>query len=90
MARPFRIGATGVGVVRATRTNHPNSETGRAVFQCAGWKVSVDDVSQRHGAPSQAEPASTPEAIWDQQSSGGSLREVSMFGGIPPAPRLGE
>ena len=46
-----------------------------------GWKVSVDDVFQRHGTPSQTEPASTPEAIWDQQSSGGSLREVSMYGG---------
>jgi hypothetical protein len=30
---------------------------------------------------SQAEPTSTPEAISDQQSSGGSLREVSMNGG---------
>src|SRR5271165_6648 len=38
MARPFRIGATGVGVVRATRTIHPNSETGRAVFQCAAGR----------------------------------------------------
>ena len=36
-----------------------------------GWKVSVDDVLQRHGTPSQTEPASTPEAIQDQQSSGG-------------------
>jgi len=46
-----------------------------------GWKVSVDNVLQRHGTPSQTEPASTPEAIQDQQSSGGSLREVSMNGG---------
>ena len=42
------------------------------------WLVSADDVLQRHGTPSQTGPASTPEAIWDQQSSGGSLREVSM------------
>ena len=28
------------------------------------WKVSVDDVLQRHGTPSQTEPTSTPEAIW--------------------------
>jgi hypothetical protein len=42
MARPFRIGATGVWVVLATRTNHPNSETGRAVFQRAtGWSRST-------------------------------------------------
>jgi len=30
MARPFRIGAKVVWVVRATRANQPNSETGRA------------------------------------------------------------
>ena len=47
------------------------------------WLVSVDDVLQRHGTPSQTGPASTPEAIQDQQSSGGSLREVSMYGGTP-------
>ena len=28
-----------VGVVLATQTNHPNSETGRAVFQCAAGRV---------------------------------------------------
>ena len=39
MARPFRIGATGgPGLLVATRTNHPNSETGRAVFQCAAGR----------------------------------------------------
>jgi hypothetical protein len=31
----------------------------------------VDDVLQRHGTPSQTGPASTPEAIQDQQLSGG-------------------
>ena len=48
-----------------------------------GWLVSVDDVLQRHGTPSQTGPSSTPEAIQDQQSSGGSFREVSMFGDSP-------
>ena len=48
-----------------------------------GWKVSVDDVLQRHRTPSQTEPTSTPEAIQDQQSSGGSLREVSMYWDTP-------
>jgi len=71
MARPFGSERRAVWAVLATRTNHPNSETGRAVFTMCRWKDSVDDVSQRHGAPSQAEPTSTPEAIWDQQSSGG-------------------
>jgi hypothetical protein len=32
-----------------------------------GWKSTVDDVLQRHGIPSQAEPTSNPEAIQDQQ-----------------------
>ena len=43
------------------------------------WLVLVDDALQRHGTPSQTGPASTPEAIQDQQSSGGSLREVWML-----------
>ena len=45
-----------------------------------GWRVSVDDVLQRHGTPSQTGPASTPEAIWDQQSSGGSLEKYQCIG----------
>ena len=45
-----------------------------------GWKDSVDDVLQRHRTSSQAEPASTPEAIWDQQSSGGSLEKYQCTG----------
>jgi hypothetical protein len=46
-----------------------------------GWKSSADDVLQRHGTSSQTEPASTPEIIKNQPSSGGSLREVSMYVG---------
>ena len=46
-----------------------------------GWLVSVDDVSQRHGTPSQTGPASTPEAIQDQQSSGGPLEKYQCSGG---------
>jgi hypothetical protein len=45
-----------------------------------GQKVSVDDVLQRHGTPSQTEPASTPEAIQDQQSSGGPLEKYQCSG----------
>jgi hypothetical protein len=56
MARPFRIGAKGgPGLLLASRTNDPNSETGRAVFQRAAGRLSVDDVLQRHGIPSQTE-----------------------------------
>jgi hypothetical protein len=43
------------------------------------WKASIDDVLRRHGISSQTEPTSTPEVIKDQQSSGGSPREVSMY-----------
>ena len=50
------------------------------------WKVSADDVLQRHGTPSQTGPASTPEAIWDQQSSGGPLEKYQCMGHL--APRL--
>src|SRR5277367_7139341 len=45
-----------------------------------GWKVSVDDVLQRHGTPSQTEPASTPEPIQDQQSSGGPSEKYQCSG----------
>ena len=48
-----------------------------------GWKVSANDTHGCHGTPSQAEPASTPEAIWDQQSSW-TLREVSNVRGLVP------
>ena len=44
------------------------------------WMVSVDDVLQRHGTPSQTEPASTPEAIQDQQSSGGPSEKYQCTG----------
>ena len=69
-------------LVAASRANHPNSETGRAALQRALEGLG-DDTRRCHGSPSQAEPASTPEAIEDQQSSGGSLREVSMDGDSP-------
>ena len=45
-----------------------------------GWEVSVDDVLQRHGTPSQTGPASTPEAIQDQQSSGGPSEKYQCTG----------
>ena len=59
-------------------------------FSMCGWKVSVDPVFQRHGTPSQTEPASTPEAIWDQQSSGGSSEKYQCTGTptLPAGPSL--
>ena len=63
----------------ATRANHPNSETGRAAVKVP-LVGSVDDVLHRHETPSQTEPASTPEAIWDQQSSGGPSEKYQCTG----------
>jgi len=68
-----------VWVVRATRANQPNSETGRAAVNVR-LGASVNDVLPRHGTPSQTEPASTPEAIWDQHSSGGPLEKYQCAG----------
>jgi hypothetical protein len=47
-----------------------------------GWKVSVDDVLQRHGTPSQTGPASTLETIQDQQSSGGPSEKYHVLGQV--------
>ena len=59
-----------VGAVAAVLTNHPNSETGRAVVnvQLAG---PVDDARRRLMTSSQTERSSAPEAIEDQPDSGG-------------------
>jgi HAD superfamily hydrolase (TIGR01549 family) len=81
MARPFRIGATGgPGLLLQAGPITPTRRRDVPLSKCR-WLVSVDDVLQRHGTPSQTGPGSTPVAIQDQQSSGGSLREVSMVGG---------
>ena len=72
MARPFRIGATGGLGCSCNPDQSPQLGDGTCRLPMCGWKVTVDDVLQRHGTPSQTEPTSTPEAIQDQQSSGGS------------------
>ena len=50
-----------------------------------GWKVTVDDALEHHGTPSQTGPASTPEAIQDQQSSGGPLEKYQWTGAVSVA-----
>ena len=58
------------GLVGASRTNHP--PLGRDVpFSMCRWKSSADDARGRLMTPSQAESPSAPEAIEDQQPSGG-------------------
>ena len=80
MARPFRIGATGgPGLLLQAGPITPTRRRDVPLSMCA-WLVSVDDVLQRHGTPSQTGPASTPEAIQDQQSSGGSLEKYQCTG----------
>ena len=46
------------------------------------WRVSVDDTRGCHWTPSQTEPASTPEAIGDQQSSGGPSEKYQCIGAV--------
>jgi hypothetical protein len=82
MARPFRIGATGgPGLLLQAGPITPTRRRDVPLSMCR-WKSSVDDVLQRHGTPSQAEPASTPEAIQDQQSSGGPLEKYQCTGAV--------
>ena len=87
---PFSLGVEGwhgrsgserraVQVVGATRTNHPTRRRDVPLSKCR-WSVTVDDVLQRHGSPSQTGPASTPEAIQDQQSSGGPSEKYQCTG----------
>ena len=80
MARPFRIGATGGLGCSSNPDQSPRLGDGTCRLSMCGWKVSVDDVLQRHGTPSQTEPASTPEANKDQQSSGGPLEKYQCTG----------
>ena len=87
---PFSLGVEGwhgrsgserraVQACSASRTNHPNSETGRAAVN-----VRLGGFGRRRFAtsrtPSQTGPASTPEAIQDQQSSGGPSEKYQCTG----------
>ena len=80
MARPFRLGATGgPGLLLQAGPITPTRRRDVPLSVC-GWKVSVDDVLQRHATPSQTGPASTPEAIENQPSSGGPLEKYQCSG----------
>jgi hypothetical protein len=80
MARPFRIGATGgPGLLLQAGPITPTRRRDVPLSKCRRL-VSVDDVLQRHGTPSQTEPTSTPEAIQDQQSSGGPSEKYQCTG----------
>ena len=90
MARPFRIGATGgPGLLLQAGPITPTRRRDVPLSMCR-WLVSVDDVLQRHRTPSQTGPASTPEAIHDQQSSGGPSEKYQCMGagGSVPGARL--
>ena len=80
MARPFRIGAMGGLGCSCNPDQSPQLGDGTCRLSMCGWKVTVDDVLQRHGTPSQAEPTSTPEAIRTSNQAV-DPREVSMYGG---------
>ena len=84
MARPFRIGATGgPGLLLQAGPITPTRRRDVPLSMCR-WRSSVDDVLQRHRDSSQAEPTSTPEAIQDQQLSGGPSRSINVLGQLSP------
>jgi len=58
----------------------PQLGDGTCRLSMCRWKSSADDTSRRHGTSSQAKLASTPEAIWDQQSSGGPSEKYQCTG----------
>ena len=84
MARPFRIGATGSpGLLLQAGPITPTRRRDVPLSMCR-WRSSVDDVLQRHRDSSQAEPTSTPEAIQDQQLSGGPSEKYQCTGAAQP------
>src|SRR5271155_2563219 len=78
-----------VWVVRATRTNHPNSETGRAVFQCAAGRsrstTSCNVTDSKSARTRQHSRSYLGPAVkrW-------TLREVSMYGASAETREMGD
>ena len=80
MARPFRIGATGVWVVLATRTNHPNSETGRAVFQCAAGRSRSTTFCNVTGLRVRPNPPALPKLLGTSNQAVDPQRSINEVG----------
>ena len=80
MARPFRIGATGVWVVLATRTNHPNSETGRAVFQCAAGRTRSTTLESVTGLQVRPNPPALPKLFGTSSQAVDPQRSINEVG----------
>jgi hypothetical protein len=87
MARPFRIGARWSELFEQPGPINPTRRRDVPLSMC-GWRDPVDDVLQRHGTSSQAEPASTPEAIEDQLRSGGPSEKYQCSGAVVGTPRI--
>ena len=80
MARPFRIGATGVWVVGATRTIHPNSETGRAVFQCAAGRSRSTTSCNVTGLQVRPNPPALPKLFRTSSQAVDPQRSINEVG----------
>ena len=84
-----------VGVVLATRANHPNSETGRAVFQCAAGRprsttsCNVTGLQVRPNLPALPKLFRTSSQAVDPQRSINELGQSHGRGGPTPAPQPG-
>ena len=82
------------GLLVANLTNHPNFGDGACRVNVHLEEPGRRRHKRRLRTPSQTESSSTPEAIQDQQSSGGPFRTLSLFGDMrrsvaPRARRLG-
>src|ERR1017187_117388 len=83
MARPFRIGATGGSTCSRKSDQSPHLGDGTCRSQCATGGTRSTTPEGVSGLRVRPNPTSTPEAIGDQQSSGGPLAKYQCMGAPP-------
>ena len=69
-----------VWVVLATRTNHPNSETGRAVFQCAAGRTRSTTSCNVTGLQVRPNPPALPKLIRTSNQAVDPQRSINVLG----------
>src|ERR1017187_7700946 len=79
MARPFRIGATGGSTCSRKSDQSPHLGDGTCRSQCATGGTRSTTPEGVSGLRVRPNPTSTPEAIGDQQSSGGPLEKYQCM-----------
>src|ERR1035441_6740416 len=82
MARPFRIGATGGSTCSRKSDQSPHLGDGTYRSQCATGGTRSTTPEGVSGLRVRPNPTSTPEAIGDQQSSGGPLEKYQCTGAL--------